>query len=203
VHSYDSKRLLAEYEKWVRCFKSWREQYGKHVVPTSVILVFLSWRGSLLSDVDPFLSSSIWKVKQRVSYCMQEIGVTLISIFLYNAIFVADSINDCIKTRLVERKIGRHWITTKDVGRLTLDAWFQHFLKFLFLWILNWEKYKGENMATEILRKTTEPLSITPGCRGKNLETYPRALFLNVIFHSLMSVLERNGVQVKTFLRRT
>lgn len=86
------------------------------MVPTSVILVFLSWTVSLLSNVAPLLSSSIWKVKQCISYCMQEIGHTLISLFLYNAIIFAD----WIKNWLFERKIGSYRTVMKYVGRLIL-----------------------------------------------------------------------------------
>jgi hypothetical protein len=64
------------------------------VVPTSVILEFLCSTIPLRAIVNPFLTSGIWKVKEPVSYCMQEIGMTLLSLFLFNAVFFADFIND-------------------------------------------------------------------------------------------------------------
>jgi hypothetical protein len=99
-----SKRLVAEYETWIRSFKSWREHCGTYVVPTSLIDSFLSRTVFSLSNVDPYPSSSIWKAKQCVRCCMQEICVTLIPVFIYNAIFIADNISDWTNNQQVWRQ---------------------------------------------------------------------------------------------------
>jgi hypothetical protein len=57
-----------------------------------------------LSNVDPYPSSSIWKAKQCVRYCMREIGVTSFFVIICNAVFVADSVSDWKHNQLVERQ---------------------------------------------------------------------------------------------------